>query len=246
MSTKSAGLAKKMGYANVKVMLQGEPGWEKAGHHLVASQKLVETGNIVLVDVRTPSEVKQSHIPRAVNIPMANLADAKDDFPSRKAAPIVIYGSNGDTKKAADIIREWGYKKVSLVPGGLEGYKAKGGEVATGEAASEIVWKRKLGEGEVTVEEFMKAASGTAGQVILDVRTKEEVADGMFKNAIHIPLDEIESRASELPKDKEILVHCSTGARAQMAWEALKKEGFNSRFLVGDVECENGDCEVVE
>lgn len=246
MSTKSAGLAKKMGYKNIKVMLQGEPGWEKAGYHLVASQKFVETGNAVLVDVRTPSEVKQGHIPRAVNIPMAALADAEDDFPSKKIAPIVIYGSNGDAKKAADIVRAWGYKKVSLVPGGLEGYKAKGGEVATGEAASEIVWKRKLGEGEVTMEEFMKAASGTAGQVILDVRTKEEVADGMFSNAIHIPLDEIEARASELPKDKEILVHCSTGARAQMAWEALKKEGFNSRFLVGDVECENGTCEVAE
>lgn len=246
MSTKSAGLAKKMGYTNVKVLLQGEPAWKKAGHDMIASDTFVQTGNIVLLDVRTPSEVKEGHIPRAVNIPMAALEDAQEDFPRRKTAPIVVSGNTTDAGKAITIIRGWGYKKVSLIAGGLEGYVARGGELTTGPAPGEIVWKRKPGEGEVTAEEFMRAAAGKPEQVILDVRTPDEAANGRFNNSIHIPLDEIESRLAELPKDKEILAHCTTGARAQMAAQALQKAGLKSRFVVANVECESGACELFD
>jgi rhodanese-related sulfurtransferase len=246
MSPKSAGLAKKMGYTNVKVFLQGQPAWKKAGNDVVASDKFVQTGNTVLLDVRTPSEEKEGHIPRAVNIPMTALEDAEDDFPKRKTAPIVIYGNNADARKAVGIISGWGYKKTALVDGGLQGYVARGGKLTTEPAASEIVWKRKLGEGEVTAEEFMKAAAGNTGQIILDVRTNEEIAGGKFNNSVHVPLDELEARIAELPKDKELLVHCTTGARAQMAHDALKKAGMKSRFLVADVECENAVCELVD
>jgi rhodanese-related sulfurtransferase len=82
--------------------------------------------------------------------------------------------------------------------------------------------------------------------MILDVRTKDEVQTGAFKNSIAIPLDEIEKRISELPKGKEMLIHCSTGARAEMAKNALDKAGLKSRFLVADVECEQGKCEVTD
>ncbi len=234
-----------MGYTNVKVMLQAEPGWKKAGNDIIASDKFVQTGNTVILDVRTLSEVKKGHIPRAVNIPMAALEDAQEDFPKKKTAPIVVSGNPADVRKAITIIRGWGYKKVSQIADGLKGYVARGGELTTGPAPSEIVWKRKLGEGEVTVEEFMNAAAGRPEQVILDVRTMDEVAGGRFSNSIHIPLDEIESRISELPKDKEILIYCSTGARAQMASQALQKAGLKSRFIVADVECEKGACKFV-
>lgn len=235
-----------MGYANVKVMLQAEPGWKKAGNDIVASDKFVQTGNLVLLDVRTPSEVKQGHIPRAVNIPMAALEDAQEDFPKRKTAPIVVSGNPADISKAIKIIRGWGYKKVSQIAGGLDGYVARGGELTAGPASGEIVWKRKLGEGEVTAEEFMKAVAGNPEQVIIDVRTEDEVAAGRFNDSIHIPLDEIESRISELPRDKEILTYCSTGARAHMASQALRKAGLKSRFILADVECANGVCKFVD
>jgi predicted sulfurtransferase len=35
----------------------------------------------------------------------------------------------------------------------------------------------------------MVAAGKVSGKVIVDVRNKEEIADGLFANAIHIPLD---------------------------------------------------------
>ena len=220
-------------------------GERQAGQPLVVNNKFVAKGNIVLVDLRDSSEVAEGHIPRAVNIPMAALADVKDDFPSSKAAPIVVYGNGDDAKKARKMIKGWGYKFVSLTKAGIDGWKAEGMKLATGPAADEINWVRKLGKGEVNESEFMKTASGSASNaVILDVRTSDETQGGIFKSAITIPLDELANRTSELPKDKMIYIHCSTGARAEMAHTELKKNGFNTSFLVADVVCEDNECEI--
>ena len=248
MSPKSAGLAVKKGFTNVKVMLQGVPGWKKSGRMVVASTKFIKESNIVLVDLRSGKDAAKGYIPRAVNIPLAGLEDAGDDFPAMKAqAPIVLYGDGEQPKKAAKMIKSWGYKTISAVNGGFAGWKAAGNPVATGKASSEISWKYKPGKGEIGIEEFKKVVAGKApGKLILDVRGKEEVSTGMFSNAVNIPLDEIEKRLAELPKDKELLAHCSTGARAEMAVQSLKKSGFMARFLVANVECEDGDCEIEE
>lgn len=57
----------------------------------------------------------------------------------------------------------------------------------------------------VTVEEFKRLRA--AGKVfVLDVRFG---ADTKIKGAAHIPLDQLESRLSELPRDEEIVTYCS-------------------------------------
>ncbi len=244
MSTKNAGLARKLGYKNVKVMLKGMPGWKKSGQSVVASNKHVKKGNIILIDVRNKAQYEASHIARAHNIPLADLADSAEDLPSVKKAPIVVYGAtNADAQKAYKMIKKQGAKKVSVWSGGMASWK---GNTAAGSTPEEITWKRKLGKGEISVADFMKAVNGTSNQVVLDVRTPDEVGDGKFKGAMHIPLDQIEARMSELPKGKEILAHCTTGARAEMAVQAIKKAGYKSRFVVADVECEDGECEFSE
>ena len=48
MSTSNAGLAKKLGYTNVRVFLAGEPAWSEEGYPVYASKGFVEKGNIVL------------------------------------------------------------------------------------------------------------------------------------------------------------------------------------------------------
>ncbi len=241
MSSKSAGLAKKLGYTNVKIYLQGVPGWKKAGQSVVASDAFIQKGNIILVDLRSEKESAAGHIARTVNIPYDELEDYLDDFDSK--APVVIYGDNA--KGARKELAQAGIKGVSLIDGGLQGYQARGGKLVSGEPATEIEWVRKLGKGEVSSEEFLVVAEeGSATQVVLDVRGAEETVGGTFSNVITIPLDNLEARMAELPKDKEMLVHCTTGARAEMAHTVLKKAGFKSRFLVGDLSCEGGDCTV--
>ena len=51
-------------------------------------------------------------------------------------------------------------------------------------------------------------------------------------------VEELAGRLSELPKDKRILVHCSTGIRAELAFHLLKEKGFNAAFLANEIAIE--------
>lgn len=44
--------------------------------------------------------------------------------------------------------------------------------------------------------------------VVLDVRPEPEYAAGHLPGAVHLPLDEIEDRLDELPRDREIVAYC--------------------------------------
>lgn len=65
--------------------------------------------------------------------------------------------------------------------------------------------------------------------LILDVRSEGEYAGGCFPGAINIPVDVIESKASELGlKDREITLYCASGARSGFAVQVLSSLGFTN------------------
>jgi rhodanese-related sulfurtransferase/DNA-directed RNA polymerase subunit RPC12/RpoP len=74
------------------------------------------------------------------------------------------------------------------------------------------------------------------GVVLLDVRTKEEFegkADpdfGTLKNAINIPIQQLEKRLPEIDslKNKEIIVFCSHSHRSPRASHLLTQNGFTN------------------
>lgn len=246
LSTANAAMAMKLGYSNVRVYLEGEPAWNKGGNPLYASNDFVEKGNIVLIDLRSAEKSTAGRILRSITIPYNTLDDVMEDIPVK--APVVLYSdSNEEVMDALSDLQDEGYKKVSLVSGNYEGWLKGGGKVEKGPIITDISWKRKLGKGEVSKDEFLKVVNGAnTSSVILDVRNKNEVAEGMFKGVYAIPLDEIGARMGELPKDKKIYVHCTTGARADMAAQELKKNGYDALYLVADIECGESDCSIVE
>jgi NADPH-dependent 2,4-dienoyl-CoA reductase/sulfur reductase-like enzyme/peroxiredoxin family protein/rhodanese-related sulfurtransferase/TusA-related sulfurtransferase len=70
-------------------------------------------------------------------------------------------------------------------------------------------------------------------QVLLDVRTPEEVEAGTIPGARNIPLDQLRERLGELPRDKEILAFCQVGLRGYLGCRILKANGFRCRNLSG-------------
>lgn len=62
---------------------------------------------------------------------------------------------------------------------------------------------------------------------LLDVRTQEEYSSGFIENSILIPVAELESRFSEIPSDKPIIVYCASGNRSKQAAQILVKNNFN-------------------
>ena len=73
-----------------------------------------------------------------------------------------------------------------------------------------------------------------AGAVLIDVRTPAEVAEGMAPGAINIPLQEIQQRLAEFPKDKDLLIYCRSGKRSMAASNFLIENGYEKVF---NVEC---------
>ena len=64
--------------------------------------------------------------------------------------------------------------------------------------------------------------------IVLDVRTPEEYAAGHVPGAVNIPYTHLPARISELPDagDKDIVVYCVTGVRAERAASRFKDNGF--------------------
>lgn len=62
--------------------------------------------------------------------------------------------------------------------------------------------------------------------VLLDVRGGGEWNAGHIPGSLNLPLGDLEQRLHEIPRDRSLLVHCQTGARAAMAASLLRARGF--------------------
>ena len=73
--------------------------------------------------------------------------------------------------------------------------------------------------------------------VFLDVRTKEEAQYARFGNVQHIPLEQLPDRIEEIPRNKTVIVFCTSVVRASMAAFYLRAEGITSaRTLMANSE----------
>jgi glyoxylase-like metal-dependent hydrolase (beta-lactamase superfamily II) len=68
---------------------------------------------------------------------------------------------------------------------------------------------------------------------ILDVRNPDEVAEWAIPGAVNIPLGDLSARASEIPRDEQVVVVCGSGGRSSLATDALTRFGFDAHNLTG-------------
>ena len=72
----------------------------------------------------------------------------------------------------------------------------------------------------VDTEELLRRLGGVDA-VILDVRPGVEYAAGHLPGAVHVPLEELAERLSELPRDREIVAYCR-GRYCVLAHDAVR------------------------
>jgi rhodanese-related sulfurtransferase len=245
MSPSSAGRAEKLGYANVKVYHDGLPEWTKKNYTVTSAQSLKEAFidkdiPVVLIDVRPTAAAQKGFIKGAVTMPAAEVAANISTFPPKdKKPPIMIMDDKGgnDAQSAARTLIAAGYTNVTIVTGGMDAWQAARYPVQTGSLSTAITYVPKPRPGEIAIEDFRKIAVAIpADTVILDVRNRDEGNAGMIKGALLVPDEELLDRLAEIPRDKKIITHCSTGVRAEMAYHKLKEKGYNVQFLNAKVE----------
>ncbi|MEE4639302.1 MAG: rhodanese-like domain-containing protein [Wenzhouxiangella sp.] len=244
----SVDIAMEAGYTNVKGYQAGAPNWKKRQLPMHTDPKWLSErlnpGHVV-IDVRAPATAASNHIPTAVAMQAADFQAMTETFINEqkpamlpgvadKKAPIILYANthvDPQLLAAFTELRSWGYSGVSVIRDGFNGWTAAGLPTASNALASTIVYERQLAPGAMKPAEFAAMSFPNDSVQVLDVRSDEEAAAGMIPGAIHIGLDNLEDQLAQLDKSKPMVIHCSTGVRAQMAYQLLKDEGFDVSFV---------------
>lgn len=79
----------------------------------------------------------------------------------------------------------------------------------------------------MTVEELKERLDAGEPALVVDVREPAELQVAPYPFAVlHIPLGQLQRRLGELPRDREIVVACRSGARSASAVQYLRHVGF--------------------
>jgi rhodanese-related sulfurtransferase len=83
----------------------------------------------------------------------------------------------------------------------------------------------------VSAEEFDKLRTDKKN-VVLDVRTPEEYADGHIPGSINIDFnsEDFDKQVAKLDKDKTYLVHCAAGGRSARSCSKMSKMNFEHLY----------------
>lgn len=86
------------------------------------------------------------------------------------------------------------------------------------------------------IDEGIAQYKSTNNAVLLDVRTKEEYAEGHIEDSVNVPLDSVMSVESVV-KDKNtpLFVYCFSGSRSGQAVSILKRMGYNDVTNIGGI-----------
>ena len=254
LSHNSAFKAEKLGYTNIKVYPAGSPEWKAKGAQMSVSaaylKKLMEDkAPYVLIDARPKRVADKGMIPTALNISDTEFDKQVDKLPADKATPLIYYCGGLEcvlSDNSAAKAKKLGYTNVLTSPPGFPEWEklhgapaaATSAGAATSPAASSAALVPGKEKGSVTVDSFEQVWKSNPGSIMLvDVRDPKEVASGMIKGSVNIPMNELEKKIATLPGDKPVVFVCGTGARSGEAYDTVKLLGgkVQAAFLDADV-----------
>jgi len=167
-------------------------------------------------------EYDEKHIPGAVHIP---LAEIKNKLPEDRNTRLIVYSRGLNTSiRAAEIASKLGYKRVYVYKEGIQGWiSAKYPTESTLELPDGLIET-------MTTDELLNESNNSEDIVVLDCSLPAEVEKVKIdvSNKIYIPLEELHTRYTELPKDQKIAIICISGTRSLTAARYLISKGFPS------------------
>ena len=82
--------------------------------------------------------------------------------------------------------------------------------------------------GEITPERLKQRIDAGEDLFVLDVRNPHEYQICRIPGTVLVPLPDLPARLAEVPRDREVIVHCKSGMRSGKAIELLKASGYGN------------------
>lgn len=190
-------------------------------------KQMMDEGDVLVVFPLSPIEFANEHIRGSVNIPFSVLAE---ELPADKSQKLVFYCIGTECTaswRAAKQAVALGYQNVFAFRDGLPAWTEEG-------YPTEAV--EKLPDYKVTVISTASLATmlDSNDTILLDVCLSVDAEKFWIDtpNRIHIPLNELQDRLDELPRNKKIAIVCLKGKRSPMAARYLMGKGFMHVFTV--------------
>lgn len=111
----------------------------------------------------------------------------------------------------------------------ISGLRRMLGMVAAGETLTpEMIEDGQLWR-DIDPRDAAAMVESDATTFVLDVRTPQETVSGIIAGATLIPMDELEERKRELPKDgRPMVIYCAAGGRSAAVCDFLSKDGYDN------------------
>lgn len=110
---------------------------------------------------------------------------------------------------------------------------------ASSEPAAESAAHEKAEVAEATeldVDSLKQRLDAGEDVFVLDVRRPEELEqEGLIEGSVNIPIDDLEARMAEVPKDKPLAIYCHAGGRASRAASVLRENGYTEPIEYGGI-----------
>jgi hydroxyacylglutathione hydrolase len=167
-----------------------------------------------LVDVRNTSAFLGAHIPGSISMPVDTVPGFAGWLLEPEQSVILIADDERQASLTAQHLARIGYDNVvGYLGSSLPAWVAAGHEfqsIAT-----------------LDVEEVENDWRDNHERTLLDVRSIDELADGMIPGARHVYVGELPQRINELERDCKYTVLCATGVRSTIAASVLLRAGFS-------------------
>jgi len=228
------------GYTVPKTVVSSFVGARDGGHvprftYAQVRDALLARREIALVDLREEHVYAQGHPLWAANLPLSRVElDAWTRIP-RLDTPIVLYGETaGDdlVARGAAVLAALGYTRVHALEGGLDGWRAAGGELfidvnvpskSFGELVESVRHTPSL-----SAQEVEKLIDANEDIVIVDARRFDEYQTMSIPTATSVPGAELVLRLRELAPDPatRVIVNCAGRTRSIIGAQSLINAGL--------------------
>ena len=168
-----------------------------------------------ILDVRDASEYAKGHFAGSINIGLGGQYATWAGTVLARAKPIVIIAEPGREQEAALRLGRIGFDHV-------RGY-LRGGMQALADRP-DLVSPTERVNAQAVAEELAIADP----PLILDIRNPREWASKHIAQSVNLPLNHLQERISEIPRDRRIAVHCAGGYRSSIAASILHRYGITN------------------